>query len=91
MIYNVTLNDYGKVSKSCIIYISIINHNTHKKYRHYWCIFYVYWHKKKNISVENINLPATYVDLLYYNKIDVSEGIDINKSNKSKECMICNY
>ena len=26
-----------------------------------------------------------------YEKIDVSEGIDINKSNKSKECMICNY
>ena len=24
-------------------------------------------------------------------KIDVSEGIDINKSNKSKECMISLY
>ena len=24
-------------------------------------------------------------------KIDVSEGIDINKSNKSKECDICHY
>ena len=23
--------------------------------------------------------------------IDVLEGIDINKSNKSKECMICHY
>ena len=29
--------------------------------------------------------------MLYYNKIYVSEGIDINKSNKSKECVICNY
>ena len=29
--------------------------------------------------------------MLYYNKIDVSEGIDINKSNKSKECTICHY
>ena len=26
--------------------------------------------------------------MLYYNKIDVSEGIDFNKS---KECMICHY
>ena len=26
-----------------------------------------------------------------YERIDVSEGIEINKSNKSKECMICNY
>ena len=26
-----------------------------------------------------------------YERIDVSEGININKSNKSKECMICPY
>ena len=24
-------------------------------------------------------------------RIDVSKGIDINKSNKSKECMLCHY
>ena len=29
--------------------------------------------------------------MLYYNKINVSEGIDINKSNESKECIICHY
>ena len=29
--------------------------------------------------------------MLQYEKIDFSEGIDINKSNKSKECMICHY
>ena len=34
-------------------------------------------------------MADSYVRMLYYNKIDVSEGIDINKSNKSKECMIC--
>ena len=28
---------------------------------------------------------------VFYNKIDISEGIDINKSNKSKECMVCHY
>ena len=28
---------------------------------------------------------------LQYERIDVSEGIDINNSNKSKECMICHY
>ena len=27
--------------------------------------------------------------MLYCNKIDVSEGININKSNKSKESLIC--
>ena len=29
--------------------------------------------------------------MLQYERIDVSEGIDINKSNKSKECIICHY
>ena len=26
-----------------------------------------------------------------YERIDVSEGIHLNKSDKSKECMICHY
>ena len=29
--------------------------------------------------------------MLQYERIKVSEGIDINKSNKSKECMIYHY
>ena len=29
--------------------------------------------------------------MLYYDKIDISEGIDLAKSNNSKECMICHY
>ena len=29
--------------------------------------------------------------MLQYERINVSEGIDINKSDKSKECMICHY
>ena len=29
--------------------------------------------------------------MLQYETIDVSEGIDISKSNNSKECMICHY
>ena len=29
--------------------------------------------------------------MLQYERIHVSEGIDINKSDKSKECMICHY
>ena len=26
--------------------------------------------------------------MLYYNRIDVSEGIDVNKTSTSKECII---
>ena len=42
--------------------------------------------------------PQIYLDeclyelqMLEYNKIDISEGIDINKTNASKECKICHY
>ena len=27
--------------------------------------------------------------MLYYDRIDISQGIDLVKSNNSKECMIC--
>ena len=29
--------------------------------------------------------------MLEYDRIDISEGIDVNKTNASKECDICNY
>ena len=29
--------------------------------------------------------------MLYYDKTDVSEGIDVNKTSASKECNICHY
>ena len=29
--------------------------------------------------------------ILEYDKIDISEGIDINKTSTSKECDICHY
>ena len=31
------------------------------------------------------------IRMLQYDRIDISEGIDINKSNKSKECILCYY
>ena len=29
--------------------------------------------------------------MLYYDRIEISEGIDINKTSASKECDICHY
>ena len=29
--------------------------------------------------------------MLYFDRIDISEWIDVNKTNKSKECDICHY
>ena len=34
------------------------------------------------MSVQNIRM-------LYYDRIDISEGIDVNKTNVSRECHIC--
>ena len=53
--------------------------------------FYFYWLKKKFISAKYINLVLFFIKLLYCNQIYVSEVTDINKSIKSKECMICHY
>ena len=29
--------------------------------------------------------------MLKYDKIDITEGIDLDKANKSRECMFCHY
>ena len=29
--------------------------------------------------------------MLEYDRINISEGIDVDMSNKSKECMLCHY
>ena len=31
------------------------------------------------------------IKILYYDRVDVSEGIDVNKTSESKECDICHY
>ena len=29
--------------------------------------------------------------MLYYDRIDISEGIDVDKTSASKECDVCHY
>ena len=31
------------------------------------------------------------IKIIQYDKIDASEGININKTSKLKECMLCHY
>ena len=31
------------------------------------------------------------IRMLEYDRIDISEGIDVDKTNRSKECMFCHY
>ena len=41
-----------------------------------------------NFSLMNVCIKYK---MLEYDRIDISEGIDIDKTNKSKECNICHY
>ena len=29
--------------------------------------------------------------MVYFDRIDISEGIDVNKTGASKKCIICHY
>ena len=31
------------------------------------------------------------IKMIYYDRVDVSEGIDVNKTSASKECDVCHY
>ena len=31
------------------------------------------------------------IKMIYYDRIDISKGIDVNKTSGSKECDICHY
>ena len=39
----------------------------------------------------NVYINDEYKKMLYYDRIDVSEGIDVNKTSASKKCDICHY
>ena len=34
---------------------------------------------------------TVFIKMLIYEKIDISDGIDVDMSDKSKECMLCHY
>ena len=36
-------------------------------------------------------MNVSILPMLYFRRIDVSEGIDVNKTSASKECDICRY
>ena len=90
MIHNVTLNNYGRVCKFCTIH-KVLSITMPMITLDSISVFFHFFQLRKIISVKYINLVASYVKMLCYSKIDVSEGIEIHKSNKSKERMICHY
>ena len=37
------------------------------------------------------DLTSSLYKMVYYSRIDISESIDVNKSEASKKCMVCHY
>ena len=97
MIYNTTLNVDGSLCNSCTIYIILlviflVSISISSAF------IYFYWYLKRrntntitNTYTNNGTVICQYNNMLYYNKINFSERIDINKSKKFKKCMICHY
>ena len=52
-------------------------------------VLFLLAYERKSFQHYPINLTADPVKMLYSDRIDVSKGIDVTKSNKSKECVIC--
>ena len=47
----------------------------------------IYFNKKVCIKIMSVCILQT----LYYDRIEVSEGIDVNETSASRECHICHY
>ena len=45
----------------------------------------------RKFNFQQNGLPAVQKRKLYYDTIDVSEGIDVDKRSESKQCNICHY
>ena len=43
------------------------------------------------LTKNNYNKFLSKLKMIYYDGIDFSKGIDVRKTNESKECDICHY
>ena len=45
-----------------------------------------------NVIINDFQMTAVInYKMLEYERTDISQGIDVDLSNKSKECMLCHY
>ena len=43
----------------------------------------------KIVNKQLKDILMNILQMLYYDRVDISEGIDLTKNSSSKECMIC--
>ena len=66
--------------KNVYFFIILIKQALNKDKYHY--VITIYFQKKVYMNEMN---------LIYYDRIDVSEEIGVNKTSKSRECIVCRY
>ena len=71
-----------------ILMKSVVNKNKNKCYCN---IVFEKCSYKYKCQKQYFQMNVCVLQMLYYDRIDVSEGIDFNKINTSKECNICQH
>ena len=65
---------------------SAVNENKNK---YYYNIFLEKDSYKDKSYTQSFLFLFVYCKMLYFDRIEVSEGIDVNKTSESKECNVC--
>ena len=78
--------DINKIISASVLYVFTGTLNFNQKYVKAFLM--------KIITIITTNCFQKYghinhINMLYYDRIDVSEGICVNKTSASKECIIC--
>ena len=81
------------IEYKCFTVISIVSLLVYDK-KYYLRVYldnYAYKILKKQMAdyLDKNLFEDQILKMLYYDRIDISEGIDFAKSNNSKKCMIC--
>ena len=71
-----------------ILIKSVVNNN---KNNYYYNIFSEKGSYKDKSNTEYFQMNVYILEMLYFDKIDVSEEINVNKASTSKECDACHY
>ena len=72
-----------------IIFITSVFSKNQNHY--YYNIFLVWGSYEDKPCTQLFWMNDCTLYMLYFDRIDVSEGIDVNKTSESKECNICHY
>ena len=90
--YSEISKKYNQVFDGIKYYIKTINNNDSKYDKDYMEIkFNTDDHILLNKQLIFLTITVSSTKMIQFERIDISEGIDFNKTSKSLECIICHY